>query len=167
MSILKTEIRPGFVRIAGQKRETMRRLEDFTQKLELQDRVRSDWCQYFCNQPQVEFDSSANHDLLSSGLKVSCVQLEGHADSNCSIWTDSEPARANDCKGRSFVMDARIRLESLKSSCSSPRCTVDTSYRNNCEKDLRDAEESEHKQSALDLVEILDIEDDEQDEESW
>lgn len=140
----------------------MRRIEDFTHKLELQDHVKSDLCQYFCNQPQVDFDSSANHDLLSGELKVSCVQLEGHADIFCSVWTDSEPARVKNCNGRSFAMDARMRLDSLKSSCSSPspRCTVD-------KKNNWDGEESEKKESALDSVEILEVDDDEHDEESW
>ncbi|KAM6907141.1 SLAIN motif-containing protein-like [Xenentodon cancila] len=148
----------------------MRRIEDFTQKLELQDHVKIDWCQCFCNQPQVEFESNVHHDLHSSELKVSCVQLEGHPDSLCNVGTDCEPARVMNRKGRSFAMDARIRLESLKSGCNAPipRSTMDgTSHKNSCHKDVWDGEESENEKSALDLVEIFHIEDDVQDEESW
>ncbi|XP_075344002.1 SLAIN motif-containing protein-like [Odontesthes bonariensis] len=129
--------------------------------MELQNNMMISGEQYFCYQPQVEFDTGINHHLLSRELKSSCEQLEGRPDPHCNVWTDSEPARIN-CNGKSFAMDARIRLDSLKSGCDIPLpcCAIDsTLYSCNGEKD-------HSEQSALDLVEILDIEDDMQDEES-
>jgi len=130
--------------------------------MELQDCMRSSEEQYFCYRPQVECDTGVNHHLLSRELKSSCEELEGHPDPHSNVWTDSEPARIS-CNGKSFAMDARIRLDSLKSGCDIPLpcCAIDsTLYSCNNEKDPSE-------QSALDLVEILDIEEDMQDEESW
>lgn len=119
--------------------------------MELQEHTKPYWSQYFCNQPQMEF-----------------AELEEHPDPYCSVWTDSEPARVR--SGRSFAMDARMRLDSLKSGCKShsPWCDVDIKfYKYNREKDLWVGEDSPTEQSALDLVEILDLEDGMLDEESW
>ncbi|XP_044079643.1 SLAIN motif-containing protein-like [Siniperca chuatsi] len=133
--------------------------------MELQDQLKSDWRRYFCDQPPVEFDTSANHHLLCSELKSSSVRLKGNSDPYCSIWTDAES-----CNNRSFAMDARIRLDSLKSGYNSPLpcCPMDGMlYNYNSQKDLWDSDESQEEESALDLVELLDVEDDAQDEESW
>ncbi|XP_041864691.1 SLAIN motif-containing protein-like [Melanotaenia boesemani] len=133
--------------------------------------MKSNGDQYFCSQPEVDFDTSVNHHLLSSELKSSCVQLAGDPEPCCHAWTDSLPARVKNCNGRSFAMDARIRLDSLKSGCNSPLpcCAMNNSTASNLnsEGDLWDSEESRKEQSALDLVEILDIEDDMRDEETW
>lgn len=62
-------------------------------------------------------------------------------------------------------MDARIRLDSLKSGYNSPLPAMEgmlDSY-----KDPWDSEESQEEESALDTVELLDVEDDVQDEENW
>ncbi|XP_061596886.1 SLAIN motif-containing protein-like isoform X2 [Cololabis saira] len=144
----------------------MRRIEDFKQKLELQDHVKIDWCQYFYN--QVEFESKVHQDLHSSELKVSCGQLKGRPDPLCTAWTECEGATVMTCKGRSFAMDARLRLDSLKSGCSAPIPRMGSPlHRKSCDEDAWDGEETENEESALDLVEILHIEDDGQDEESW
>ncbi|XP_074467951.1 SLAIN motif-containing protein-like [Sebastes fasciatus] len=137
--------------------------------MELQNQLTGDWRRYFCNQPPVEFDTSANHHLLCKELKSSSVRLEGNSDPYYSVWTDAERARVKSCNNRSFAMDARIRLDNLKSGCNnSPCCATDGMlYNYNCQKDLWDREESQEEESALDLVELLDVEDDVQDEESW
>ncbi len=138
--------------------------------MELQDQVRSDWSQYFCIQPPVEFDTNANHHLLCSDLKSISVRLKGNSDPFCSIWTDADQARDKTSNNRSFAMDARIRLDSLKSGCNSPlpcRAMDGMLHDYNCKKELWDSEESEEEESALDLVELLDVEDDVQDEENW
>lgn len=128
--------------------------EDFTEKMEFQDQPKSDWSRYFCNQPPVEFDKSS-------------VRLEGSSDPYCSIWTDAEQARVKSRNNRSYAMDARIRLDSLKSGYNSllPRCAMDGMLDNY--KDPWDSEESQEEESALDLVELLDVEDGVQDEENW
>lgn len=67
-------------------------------------------------------------------------------------------------------MDARIRLDKLKSGCNSPLpCSAtDGMLKNyNFQKDNWDSEESQEEESALDCVELLDVEEDVQDEESW
>lgn len=141
----------------------MRRFEDFIKKMELQDPLKSDWRQYFCHQSPVEFDTSANHRLL-------CSDLKNNSDPYRSIWTDAERAKVKSCNNRSFAMDARIRLDSLKSGCNSPSpcCAMDGAlYNYNCKKDLWASEEPQEEESALDSVELLDVEDEVQDEESW
>lgn len=70
----------------------------------------------------------------------------------------------------SFAMDARIRLESLKSGCTSPSpCSAMDRmlFRFNCKKDLWDSDDSREEDSALDMVELIDVEDDVEDEECW
>ncbi|KAI3373567.1 hypothetical protein L3Q82_022157 [Scortum barcoo] len=98
-------------------------------------------------------------------------ELKSSSDPDCcSIWTDAEQPRVKRCNSRSFAMDARIRLDSLKSGCNSPLPyhSMDGMFYNyKCQKDLWDCEESQEEKSALDLVELLDVEDDVQDEESW
>lgn len=125
--------------------------------MELQDHLKSDWRRYFCNQPPVEFDTSENHHLLSS------VRLEGNSDSYCNIWTDAEQTRVKGWTNQSFAMDARMRLDSLKSGCNSPLPCCNYNSR----KESWDSEEPQDEESALDSVELLDVEDDEQDEENW
>ncbi|XP_017292418.1 SLAIN motif-containing protein-like [Kryptolebias marmoratus] len=128
--------------------------------MELQDHTKSYWSQYFCNQPQMEYDVSVSRYRLGS------IELEEHPDPYCTVRTDSEPARVKN--GRSFAMDARMRLDSLKSGCKSPCCDMDIKlYKYNSEKDLWVGEDSQTEESALDLVEILDLEDSMLDEESW
>lgn len=64
-------------------------------------------------------------------------------------------------------MDARLRLESLKSGYNSglTRCAVDGMLDNS--KDVGDGEETQEEESALDSVELLDVAEDAQDEENW
>lgn len=128
--------------------------EDFAENMEFQDQPKSDWSRYFCNQPPVEFDKSS-------------VRLEGSSDPHCSIWTDAEQERVKSCNNRSYAMDARIRLDSLKSRYNSPLpwCAMDGMLDNY--KDPWDSEESQEEESALDSVELLDVEDGVQDEENW
>ncbi|XP_056253930.1 SLAIN motif-containing protein-like [Seriola aureovittata] len=137
--------------------------------MEVQDQLKSDWSRYFCNQSPMEIDTSANYCLLCSDLRSNSVKLESSSDPYSSTWTDTEPARFKSCNSRSFAMDARIRLDHLKSGCKSPSpcCAMDGPlYNYNCQKDILDTEPKE-EESALDLVELLDVDDDEQDEESW
>ncbi|XP_029957178.1 SLAIN motif-containing protein 2-like [Salarias fasciatus] len=124
--------------------------------MELRDQMKSDWSPY-C-QPATEFDHC-------SELNGSYMRPEDDSEPYCNIWTDAEPARVPTCSGHSFAMEARIRLDNLKSGCnpSSPRCgTKRMLFNYDSEKDLWDSEES-----ALDMVDILDVEDDVHDEESW
>ncbi len=148
----------------------MRRFEDSTEKMELQDQMENDWSRYFCRQPKVDFETSANHHSLCSELKSSSMRLEGISDPYCSIWTDAEQERVKSSNNHSFAMDARIRLDHLKSGCNSPLpcCAVDRMLNTcTCQQDLWDSEESEEEESALDLVELLNVEHDAQDEENW
>ncbi|KAG7223262.1 hypothetical protein INR49_015618, partial [Caranx melampygus] len=104
-----------------------------------------------------------------SNLKSSSVKQEGSSDPYSSMWPDTEPARFKSCHSQSFAMDARIRLDHLKSGCKSPSpsCAVDgTLFNYSCQKETWGSE-SKEEESALDLVELLDVEDEEQDEESW
>lgn len=138
--------------------------------MELQDHLKSDWSRYFCHRPPPEFDASSNHHPLCSELKSGSPRPEGGSDPYCSIWKDAERARVKNCNNRSFAMDARLRLDSLKSGCNSPLpCNVmgGMLYNLNCQKDLWDSDESQEEESALDLVELLDVEDDVKDEEKW
>nr|XP_046267812.1 SLAIN motif-containing protein-like [Scatophagus argus] len=135
--------------------------------MELQDQLKSDWHQYFCNQPPVEFNSNENRHPLCSELRSSFVRMEGSSDPYSSIWTDAEQVRVKNCNNRSFAMDARIRLDSLKSGYNTalPCRAMDGllhSYN-----DPWDSDESQEEESALDLVELLDVEDNVQDEENW
>ncbi|XP_070839787.1 SLAIN motif-containing protein-like isoform X1 [Chaetodon trifascialis] len=138
--------------------------------MELQDQLKNDWSRYFCDRPPLEFDKSSNHHLLCSELKSSSVRPEGDSDPYCSIWKDAERARIKNCNNRSFAMDARMRLDSLKSGCNLRLpCNVmgGMLHNYNCQKDLWDSDESQEEESALDLVELLDVEDDVKDEENW
>ncbi|XP_068456231.1 SLAIN motif-containing protein-like [Clinocottus analis] len=137
--------------------------------MDFQNQLAGDWSRYFSNQPPVEFDTFANHHLLCSELRGSPVRLEGSSDPYCRIWKDAEQARFKSCNNRSFAMDARIRLNHLKSRCNSPSpcCAMEEMYNYNCQKDLWDREESQEEESALDSVALLDVEDEVQDEESW
>lgn len=172
-NILKNHIEPSFWfgngcqphdggdGIDGQELEEVTRFEDIIEKMELQDQMTSDWSRRFCNQSPVEFGTSSNHHLFQNDdLMGSSVRLEGNS---ALIWrTDTEPTRAKSCNGRSFAMDARIRLDNLKSRSNSPSpsCAMDgTLY--SYQKDLWDS------QSALDSVELLEVEDNVEEEESW
>lgn len=132
--------------------------------MELQDQTERDWSRYYCNRPPLEFDTSANHHFFHSELKSNSAKLEKNSDHYCSIWADAEPTRVQSCNSHSFAMDARIRLDSLKSGY---KFALDGQlYNFNCQKDSWDNEPHE-EESALDLVELLDVEDDLEDEESW
>lgn len=138
--------------------------------MELQDPLNIDWSRYDCHQPPVECDTSANHRLLRGELKSSPVRQEGNSDPCCSIWPGAERAAVESCSNRSFAMDARMRLDHLKSGCGSPlpgRPVDGMLYNYNRQEDLWDSEESQEEESALDVVELLDVKDDVQDEESW
>ncbi|MEQ2208473.1 hypothetical protein XENOCAPTIV_001414 [Xenoophorus captivus] len=145
------------------------RSQDFMQKMEHQDHMKSSWRQFLCSQRQVEFGASVNRHAIGYEVKNSTEQLE---EQYCNAWTDSEPepARVKNCTSRSFAMDARIRLDSLKSGCNSPQpwsSSDNTLYYYDSEKDVWDDEDLEKEQSALDVVEILDMEESMEDEESW
>lgn len=132
--------------------------------MELQDHTMSDWSQYYLP------PTSVNHHFLFSDLKSSCMWPQGKSDAYCNIWADIEPARVKSYSSGSFAMDARIRLDSLKSGCNPPLpyCATSRMLHNySCEKHSWDSEELQEEETALDLVEILDIADEEQDEESW
>lgn len=69
-------------------------------------------------------------------------------------------------------MDARMRLDSLKSSCNSPLpChaldTVLDNYKDPWDSEESQEEESQEEESVLDSVELLDVDDTVQDEENW
>lgn len=137
--------------------------------MEIQDHMKSDWRRYFCNRPPVDFDTTTKCCFFCSDVRGSSVRQEGNSDPYCSRWPDTEPAMFKSCHSQSFAMDARIRLDHLKSGCKSPSpsSAVDgTLFNSSCEKETWGSE-SEEKESALDLVELLDVEDEEQDEESW
>ncbi|XP_005472075.1 SLAIN motif-containing protein-like isoform X1 [Oreochromis niloticus] len=132
--------------------------------MELQDQTMSDWSQYYLP------PASLNHHFLFSDLKSSCMWPQGKSDAYCNIWANTEPTRVKSCSSGSFAMDARIRLDSLKSGCNPPLpyCATSRMLHNySCEKHSWDSEELQEEETALDLVEILDIADEEQDEESW
>lgn len=115
-------------------------------------------CGSSSDQPPVEFG------VLHSGSET----LEGFSDVYCRAWADSEPARGKSAGGsRSFAMDARIRLDNLKSGCNAPLpwCSMDGSmFTYNGQ---RETQEPRDKASVLDLVELLEVEDEVEDEESW
>ncbi|KAK2828491.1 hypothetical protein Q5P01_019525 [Channa striata] len=126
--------------------------------------MESDWSQYFCSQPPAVFDKSENHLFFNSELTSNSVRLKSNSNPYCSIWTDAEPTRLQSCNGQSFAMDARMRLDSLKSGCISP---VNRPLYNFIRQNNLWESEPEEEESALDLVELLDLEDDVQDEEIW
>ncbi|XP_037324116.2 SLAIN motif-containing protein-like [Pungitius pungitius] len=137
--------------------------------MDLQNQLSSDWSPYFSNLQLLRFNTSANHHLVCSGSRGSPVRLEGHSDPYCSIWKDAEQAKVKSCNNRSFAMEARIRLNNLKSGCNSPvpsRAAGGGLYNYNFLEDLWDREELAEEESALDSVELLDVEDDVRDEES-
>nr|XP_043897764.1 SLAIN motif-containing protein-like isoform X2 [Solea senegalensis] len=120
-----------------------------TEQMEVQDQIESDWSRHFSGKPLAELNTSSR--------------------SYCSAWMDTEPAMFKTSNSRSFAMDARIRLDHLKSGCKSPSacCAMDgTLFNYNCERDVWESEPKE-EESVLDSVELLDVDDGEQDEESW
>lgn len=124
-------------------------VDEFSGKMEFQDEMESDWS--FCSQLPTELDKSSG-------------RLEANSDPYCSIWTDSKQARTQSCNNQSFAMNARMRLDSLKSGYNSTLPAMEEmldSY-----KDAWESEESQEEESALDTVELLDVED-VQDEENW
>lgn len=126
-------------------------VDDFSGKMEFQDQMESDWSHCFCSQLPIQLDKSS-------------VRQEANSDPYCSIWTDSKQAKTKSCNNQSFAMNARIRLDSLKSGYNSPLPAMEEmldSY-----KDPWDSEESQEDEFALDTVELLDVED-VQDEENW
>lgn len=133
--------------------------------------MESDWSRYFHDQPSPPLDYDMNHHhLLRNELNSNSARPEDDSDPLCSIWAYAEQAQAKSCNGRSFAMDARIRLDSLKSGCNSPvtpRARDGKLFNYNSQDDSWDSEESEEEESALDLVELLDMEDDVRDEENW
>ncbi|XP_047185749.1 SLAIN motif-containing protein-like [Scophthalmus maximus] len=137
--------------------------------MELRDQLKSDWSRFCCNKPPMAFDASEEQHLFCSELDNDAARPEGSSHSNGNIWMDTEPARFQGCNSHSFAMEARMRLDHLKSGCNSPslcRATDGTLYNYNCQRDIWDSEPKE-EESALDLVELLDVGDDVQDEESW
>lgn len=135
--------------------------------MEIQDQVKSDWSPYF--RSPVDLDTTTKCCLFCSDVKSSSVKQEGSSDPYGSMWPDPEPARFKSCHSQSFAMDARIRLDHLKSGCKSPlpSCASDgTQFNYSCQKETWESE-SKEEELALDLVELLDVEDEEQDEESW
>lgn len=122
-------------------------VDDFSGKMEFQDQMESDWSSQLPTEPD-----------------KSSVRLEANSDPYGSIWTDSKPARTQSCTNQSFAMNARMRLDSLKSGYNSSLPAMEEvldSY-----KDAWDSEESQEEESAFDTVELLDVED-VQDEENW
>ncbi|XP_034539494.1 SLAIN motif-containing protein-like [Notolabrus celidotus] len=135
-----------------------------------QGQFESNWSQYFCHQPPVEFDTGSKLHLLCDELKNSSLEEEENSDPYSGIWMNPERAKVKTCSTQSYAMDARIRLDNLKAGCKSsqPFRAVNGMLCNyNCEKDLEKKDEPEPQESALDLVEILDVEQDGKTEESW
>lgn len=130
----------------------MRRCE----KMELQDQVEPDWSRYYSSLQPVD-------RFLQLELESSSAKLESDSGHYCSIFTDEEP-RLQSCNSYSFALDARIRLEHLKSGykpgLDRPPCKI------NCQRDAWDVE-LKQEESALDLVELIDVEAGVEDEESW
>lgn len=125
----------------------------FVASMEFQDQLQSDWNRYFHNHPPAAFDRS------------SAMTVGSAADPQCNIWMEAEQTAARNYSNLSFAMNARLRLECLKSgySCASPRCITGgllDKYKHLCD-------DEDSQESILDSVELLDVEDDVQDEESW
>uniref|UniRef100_A0A3P9QEL8 SLAIN motif-containing protein-like n=1 Tax=Poecilia reticulata TaxID=8081 RepID=A0A3P9QEL8_POERE len=138
--------------------------------MEHQNHTESSWKEYLCTQTQGEFGATANWPANGGEVKSSNAHLDEQAHLYRNFWTDSEPARVKNWSSRSFAMDARIRLDSLKSGCNSPQPwgnSDDSFYYYDSEKDLWNGGDVEEEQSALDEVEILDMEESIGDEESW
>ncbi|KAM8899790.1 SLAIN motif-containing protein-like [Spinachia spinachia] len=138
--------------------------------MDLQNQLSSDWSPYFSNLHSLRFNTSANQHLVCGESRGSAVTPEGNSDAYCGTWQDAEPAKVKSCLNRSFAMEARIRLNHLKSGCSSPlpsRAAGGVLYNYNFLEDLWDQEESAEEESALDSVELLDVEDGVRDEERW
>ncbi|XP_043996610.1 SLAIN motif-containing protein-like isoform X1 [Gambusia affinis] len=138
--------------------------------MEHQDRMKSSWREYLCSQSRGEFGATANWPAIGGEVESSNAQLDEEAHLYRNFWNDSEPARVKNWTSRSFAMDARLRLDSLKSGCNSPQPWGDSDnslYYYDSEKDLWNGGDVEEEQSALDMVEILDMEESTGDEESW
>lgn len=121
--------------------------------MEFQDQLESDGSRYLHNQPPAVFDRG-------------CGTMPGRsADARCHFWMDAERMATRNYNNLSLAMNARLRLESLKSgyNSASPRCVTGgllDRYKHPCE-------DEDSQESILDLVELLDVEEDVQDEESW
>ncbi|XP_054899988.1 SLAIN motif-containing protein-like [Poeciliopsis prolifica] len=138
--------------------------------MEHQDHTKGSGREYLCGQTEAEFGATVNRPPIGGEVKSSNAQLDEQAHLYCNFWTDSEPARVKNWRSRSFAMDARIRLDSLKSGCNSPQPwgnSDNSLYYYDSEKDLWNDGDVEEEQSALDVVEILDMEESVGDEESW
>ncbi|XP_041657994.1 SLAIN motif-containing protein-like [Cheilinus undulatus] len=132
--------------------------------------MESDWRQYFCHQPPVEFDTTSNLLRLCSELKSSSMTQEGNSDPYSSIWTQTEQPNTESCYNRSYALDARIRLDNLKAGCDPSQSSAAANgmlYNYNRQKDAWKKGEPQEQESALDLVELLDVVEDVKDEESW
>lgn len=119
---------------------------------------------------KTEFAANVNWYPIGNDARSSSAKLEERMDQRCNVWTDSEPARVKNWTSRSSVMDARLRLDSLKSGCNSPQpwCCLDNAlYYYDSEKDLWNGGDLEEEPSVLDVVEILDMEESMENEESW
>lgn len=119
--------------------------------MEFQDQLQSDGSRYFHNPPPAAFD------------RGSWTTAGRPADAHCNIWMEAE--RTATRNSLSLAMNARLRLESLKSgyNSASPRCVTGgllDKYKHLCD-------DEDSQESILDSVELLDVEDDVQDEESW
>ncbi|XP_068187989.1 SLAIN motif-containing protein-like [Antennarius striatus] len=132
--------------------------------MELQDQLKSDRSQYLYSHPLLDFDPSSNCPNFCSRLKTSSVKLGCSSEAH---WRDDIQAEVKNYSNHSFARDARIRLDNLKSGCSSnlPCCGMNGMLYDH--KELWDSEESDEEESALDMVELLDVEVDVQDEENW
>ncbi|KAK7925575.1 hypothetical protein WMY93_007885 [Mugilogobius chulae] len=84
--------------------------------------------------------------------------MDGNSNPYCNYWMQSYSG--------SYAMDARIRLETLKSGSSSPVPTMNESfYSYDFSKDIWEIGKNEL--SALDSVDLIDVEVEEEDEETW
>ncbi|TNM85015.1 hypothetical protein fugu_009193 [Takifugu bimaculatus] len=135
---------------SGNDREKLGRLAG---DMEFQDQLESDGSRYLYSQPPAAFDRG-------------CGATAGRsADAHCNIWMDAERTATRNYNNLSLAMNARLRLESLKSGYNSaaPRCVTGgllDKYKHLCD-------DEDSQESILDSVELLDVEDDVQDEESW
>ncbi|XP_072301767.1 SLAIN motif-containing protein-like [Eucyclogobius newberryi] len=123
--------------------------------MELQNQLNVD--QYFCNN---EYDTKDGNNILVDDFKLSSLRMDGNSNPDCGSWVPSYSG--------SYTMDARIRLETLKSGSSSPvpTCTMNESmYSYDFSKDIWEIGRNEL--TALDSVDLIDVEGEEEDEESW
>lgn len=121
--------------------------------MEFQDHLESDGSRYLHNQPPAAFDRGSGTTAGRS------------ADAHCNIWMDTERTATRNYNNLSLAMNARLRLESLKSgyNSASPRCVTGgllDKYKHLCD-------DEDSQEAILDSLELLDVEDDVQDEESW